>query len=69
MTKRVRVLVSIASPTWSYAPGDMADIDAVEAERWIAANIAEPVATEIETAVSRQPETTARRGRPPKGGR
>lgn len=40
---KVRVKVSIASAMWSYAPGDVAEVEDVEARRWIAAGIAEPV--------------------------
>lgn len=40
---KVRLLTSIASPTWSYSPGEVADIDPEEAARWIKAGIAEAV--------------------------
>ena len=43
MKQKVRILVGIASPTWSYAPGETAEIDAREAERWIKHGIAIPI--------------------------
>lgn len=56
--QRVRVLVSIASPSWSYMQGDIAELDAAEAERWIKAGIAVPLGEEIETATAEPPENT-----------
>jgi len=68
MNLKVRILTGIASPTWSYAPGDIADVDEKEAARWIKAGIAEPVeekkSKKVETATAEPPENTMKK--PPK---
>lgn len=54
-TKRVRFLTGIASSEdWSYAPGQVADLPAAQADAFIASGIAEAV-----TATKRAPETAA----------
>lgn len=65
----VRVLVSIAGVSFSYAPGDVAELDEAEARRWIAAGIAEAVkqASAPESAAKRPRETTARGRAKPRG--
>lgn len=40
---RVKLLVSIASPDWAYAPGQEAEIDGTTAAAWIESGIAEAV--------------------------
>lgn len=69
MTK-IRLLVSIAGPLFSYAAGETVEIDAAEARRWIAAGIAEAVtdAPAPEAAVSPPRETTTRKRAKPRGG-
>lgn len=60
--QRVEVLVSIASPTWSYSPGQVAEIDDEEAKRWVAAGIARWLKeSPVETAMRATPETAAKR--------
>ncbi|MDA8212166.1 MAG: hypothetical protein M0021_09855 [Clostridia bacterium] len=63
--KKVKVLVSIASVTWSYAPGDIAEIDVAEAERWVNAGIAEelpkPEVVIIEPLEKAEPHPVKRR--------
>lgn len=56
---RVRLLTSIASAAWSYAPGDVADVDDIEAQSWIVAGIAVPVEVdgEPEAEIVEPPET------------
>lgn len=56
---KVRMLVSIASPTWAYSPGEVAEVDTVEAKRWIAAGIAELLTGPVETATVSPPENAA----------
>lgn len=65
----VRVLVSIAGVSFSYAPDDVVEIDETEARRWIAAGIAEAVQRDSapEAAVTRPRETTTRRRAKPRG--
>jgi hypothetical protein len=41
-TKRVRMLTSIASAAWSYGSGEVVELDAAQADAWIASGIAEP---------------------------
>lgn len=62
------MLVGIASPTWSYSPGETVEIDAREAERWIKHGIAVPVdpspgqdgsVRPTEAAAAEPPEDTA----------
>jgi hypothetical protein len=36
---KVKFLVSIASADWAYAPGQIAELDADLAEKWIASGI------------------------------
>lgn len=51
------MLMSIASTAWSYAPGDVADVDDVEAQLWIDAGIAVAAERAPEAAVVDVPET------------
>jgi hypothetical protein len=44
MPKTVRILQGIASATWSYKPGDLVEVSTRQAEAYIRAGIAEPVA-------------------------
>jgi len=57
---KVKVLTGIASPDWAYAPGDIAEIDPDEAQRWIKAGIAAPLEGKIETATVKPPEKAVR---------
>lgn len=65
--RKVKVLVSIASVTWSYAPGDIAEIEAEEADRWVNAGIAEelpapkPEVAVIESLEKDEPRSAKRR--------
>lgn len=67
----VRVLVSIAGVSFSYAPGEVVELEDAEARRWITAGVAEAVAVEREpapeTATKRPRENTARRAGKPRG--
>lgn len=57
--KKVKVLVSIASVAWSYAPGDIAEIEAEEADRWVNAGIAEELPLPKPKVAVIEPENTA----------
>lgn len=46
---RLRILISMASPDTSFTPGDIIDLSADEAKRFIDAGIAEP-ADQVRTA-------------------
>lgn len=52
MTKRVRMLTSIAGDRWSARKGSEVTLDAAEAGRLIAAGYAVPVDTDVEEAVA-----------------
>lgn len=53
--KKVKVLTSIAGAYFSFSPGQIAEVEEKEAERWIAAGIAKEV-VEVERAVVKQKE-------------
>lgn len=61
--KKVRILIAIASPDWSYAPQEVVELDQDLAEKWIGSGIAEPVRSdnELETAVKEPAEKAAKR--------
>ncbi len=40
---KVRILVSIASPDWAYAPGEVVELPAEQAQAWVDAGLAEAV--------------------------
>lgn len=74
-TKRVRVEQAIASSEdWAYAPGQIVDLPAAQAEAWISSGLATAVANEPkrapETAAIEPTENTAlARGRKHQAGR
>ncbi len=54
---KVRILTSIASATWSYAPGEIVDMPDQQAKIWIKSGLAAPVKEQgPETAMIEQPE-------------
>lgn len=53
---KIKILVSIASATWSYAPGDIVDLPQNRAKAWIKSGLAAPYEPEIETASITPPE-------------
>lgn len=65
----VRVLVSIAGVSFSYAPDDVVELEKAEAQRWIAAGIAEAVQRDAapEAAVAKPRETTTKSRAKPRG--
>lgn len=54
---RVRLLTGIAGANFSYGPGDIADFDAAEAKRLIAAGYAEEIRVETATNEKREKAT------------
>lgn len=60
---KVKILTSIASATWSYAPGDIVDMPDKQAKTWIKSGLAAPVEERvIETAMVEPSETRTRTG-------
>jgi len=59
---KVRVLTSIASATWSYAPGEIANMPEEQAKTWIKSGLAAPVEVgpTIEKQVLEPPEKRKR---------
>lgn len=59
---KVKVLTSIASATWSYAPGEIVDMPDDQAKTWIKSGLAAPIETgpEVETAMLEPPEKRKR---------
>jgi hypothetical protein len=43
MKTKVRMLVSLASATWSAQPQQVVEVDSIEAEKWIRSGLAAPV--------------------------
>lgn len=60
---RVQILKSIASTSWSYAPGEIVELDDDRAEKWIVAGIAARlgVPEQVETTVKEPPERAVRK--------
>lgn len=59
---KVRILTSIASATWSYAPGEIVDMPEKQAKTWIKSGLAAPVETgpKRETEALESPEKRKR---------
>ena len=56
-TKKVKMLTSIAGPTWSAKPGDVLEMEAKQAERYIEGGLAEAAPAKAEvTKFHRDPE-------------
>ncbi|MEW5921572.1 MAG: hypothetical protein AB1796_11635 [Bacillota bacterium] len=53
---KVKILVGIASATWSYAPGEVVELESGLAKAWIAAGIAGEIDTAPENATIEPPE-------------
>lgn len=58
---KVKMIVSMASPDWSYNPGDEVEVDAKAAKAWIEAGMAEPVKEEYRTATAPPRQTTSKK--------
>lgn len=50
---KIKMKVSIASPDWSYAPGDIAEFDDNTAKKFIKNGFAEPLEGEKKTSSKR----------------
>jgi hypothetical protein len=47
---KLKILTSIAGESFSYKPGDVAEIEAEEAARWVSAGFAVPVVEQPEVS-------------------
>lgn len=54
--RKVKILVGIASANWSYAPGQIVELDEKLAKAWIAAGIAEAIDVAPESTAIGPPE-------------
>ncbi len=58
---QVRILVSIASAEWSYAPGQIVEMDDALARIWISSGLAELAEPSGEAGTEQEPVPASRR--------